>query len=145
MCLCFIILILLLSILLRLLLVPHHLLIIIRLILLRRLLLLLNLHLLLCFLIILILLLLLISPLWGSNPWPYAYEAHALPAELRRRMIDFFNILVNVLLTATTPMLHTWLGRTPEHTGVAHHYTRLLTLCAQLQAWPPRVHLLGPR
>jgi hypothetical protein len=24
------------------------------------------------------------SPLWGSNPRPYAYEAHALPAELRR-------------------------------------------------------------
>ena len=25
-----------------------------------------------------------VSPLWGSNPRPYAYEAHALPAELRR-------------------------------------------------------------
>ena len=25
------------------------------------------------------------SPLGGSNPRPYAYEAHALPAELRRR------------------------------------------------------------
>ena len=25
------------------------------------------------------------SPLWGSNPRPYAYEAHALPAELGRR------------------------------------------------------------
>ena len=25
------------------------------------------------------------SPLWGSNPRPYAYEAHALPTELRRR------------------------------------------------------------
>ena len=25
------------------------------------------------------------SPLWGLNPRPYAYEAHALPAELRRR------------------------------------------------------------
>ena len=25
-----------------------------------------------------------ISPLWGSNPRPYAYEAHALPTELRR-------------------------------------------------------------
>ena len=24
------------------------------------------------------------SPLWGSSPRPYAYEAHALPAELRR-------------------------------------------------------------
>ena len=24
------------------------------------------------------------SPLWGSNPRPYAHEAHALPAELRR-------------------------------------------------------------
>ena len=24
------------------------------------------------------------SPLWGSNPRPYAYEAHALPTELRR-------------------------------------------------------------
>lgn len=24
------------------------------------------------------------SPLWGSNPRPYAYGAHALPAELRR-------------------------------------------------------------
>ena len=24
------------------------------------------------------------SPLWGSNPRPYAYEAHALPAELKR-------------------------------------------------------------
>ena len=27
------------------------------------------------------------SPLWGSNPRPYAYEAHALPTELRRRAI----------------------------------------------------------
>ena len=27
-----------------------------------------------------------ISPLWGSSPRPYAYEAHALPTELRRRM-----------------------------------------------------------
>ena len=26
------------------------------------------------------------SPLWGSNPRPYAYEAHALPTELRRHM-----------------------------------------------------------
>ena len=26
------------------------------------------------------------SPLWGSNPRPYAYEAHALPAELRRHL-----------------------------------------------------------
>ena len=26
------------------------------------------------------------SPLWGSNPRPYAYEAHALPTELRRPM-----------------------------------------------------------
>ena len=25
-----------------------------------------------------------LSPLGGSNPSPYAYEAHALPAELRR-------------------------------------------------------------
>ena len=25
------------------------------------------------------------SPLRGSNPRPYAYEAHALPTELRRR------------------------------------------------------------
>ena len=25
-----------------------------------------------------------VSPLGGSNPRPYAYEAHALPAELRR-------------------------------------------------------------
>ena len=24
------------------------------------------------------------SLLWGSSPWPYAYRAHALPAELRR-------------------------------------------------------------
>ena len=24
------------------------------------------------------------SLLWGSSPWPYAYEAHALPAELKR-------------------------------------------------------------
>ena len=24
------------------------------------------------------------SPLWGSNPRPYAYEAHALPTELKR-------------------------------------------------------------
>ena len=27
------------------------------------------------------------SPLWGSNPRPYAYEAHALPTELRRQTI----------------------------------------------------------
>ena len=27
------------------------------------------------------------SPLGGSNPRPYAYEAHALPTELRRRMM----------------------------------------------------------
>ena len=26
------------------------------------------------------------SPLWGSNPRPYAYEAHALPTELRRHI-----------------------------------------------------------
>ena len=26
------------------------------------------------------------SPLWGLNPRPYAYEAHALPAELRRHL-----------------------------------------------------------
>lgn len=26
------------------------------------------------------------SPLWGSNPRPYAYEAHALPTELRRQL-----------------------------------------------------------
>ena len=26
------------------------------------------------------------SPLWGSNPRPYAYETHALPTELRRRL-----------------------------------------------------------
>ena len=28
------------------------------------------------------------SPLWGSNPRPYAYEAHALPAELRRHLVS---------------------------------------------------------
>ena len=28
------------------------------------------------------------SPLWGSNPQPYAYEAHALPAELQRRCAE---------------------------------------------------------
>ena len=27
------------------------------------------------------------SPLWGSNPRPYAYEAHALPTELRRHVL----------------------------------------------------------
>ena len=27
------------------------------------------------------------SPLWGSNPRPYAYEAHALPTELRRHCL----------------------------------------------------------
>ena len=27
-----------------------------------------------------------ISPLWGSNPRPYAYGAHALPTELRRQV-----------------------------------------------------------
>ena len=26
------------------------------------------------------------SPLWGSSPRPYAYEAHALPTELRRHL-----------------------------------------------------------
>ena len=26
------------------------------------------------------------SPLWGSNPRPHAYEAHALPTELRRQI-----------------------------------------------------------
>ena len=29
------------------------------------------------------------SPLWGSSPRPYAYEAHALPAELRRHDVGF--------------------------------------------------------
>ena len=27
------------------------------------------------------------SPLWGSNPRPYAYEAHALPAELKGHVL----------------------------------------------------------
>ena len=27
------------------------------------------------------------SPLWGLSPRPYAYEAHALPAELRRQVL----------------------------------------------------------
>ena len=27
------------------------------------------------------------SPLWGSSPRPYAYEAHALPTELRRHVV----------------------------------------------------------
>ena len=31
------------------------------------------------------------SPLWGSNPRPYAYEAHALPTELRRHMSVTFD------------------------------------------------------
>ena len=31
------------------------------------------------------------SPLWGSNPRPYAYEAHALPAELRRHLASSQN------------------------------------------------------
>ena len=31
------------------------------------------------------------SPLWGSNPRPYAYEAHALPTELRRLHTGVWN------------------------------------------------------
>ena len=27
------------------------------------------------------------SPQWGSNPRPYAYEAHALPTELKRHLL----------------------------------------------------------
>ena len=30
------------------------------------------------------------SPLWGLSPRPYAYEAHALPAELRRQVLIFW-------------------------------------------------------
>ena len=29
------------------------------------------------------------APMWGSNPRPYAYEAHALPAELRRHLLVY--------------------------------------------------------
>ena len=32
------------------------------------------------------------SPLWGLSPRPYAYEAHALPAELRRQLIIFLKL-----------------------------------------------------
>ncbi len=31
------------------------------------------------------------SPLRGSNPWPYAYEAHALPTELKRQLLSCFS------------------------------------------------------
>ena len=34
------------------------------------------------------------SPLWGSNPRPYAYEAHALPAELKRPWISTHTRLI---------------------------------------------------
>ena len=33
------------------------------------------------------------SPLWGSSPRPYAYEAHALPTELRRHLAHSANIV----------------------------------------------------
>ena len=32
-----------------------------------------------------------LSPLRGLSPRPYAYEAHALPAELRRHMQQLFS------------------------------------------------------
>ena len=31
------------------------------------------------------------SLLWGSSPWPYAYEAHALPTELKRLLCGMSN------------------------------------------------------
>ena len=33
------------------------------------------------------------SPLWGSNPRPYAYGAHALPTELKRRLFAQARVL----------------------------------------------------
>ena len=38
------------------------------------------------------------SPLWGSNPRPYAYGAHALPAELRRHPGSFKERLMRRML-----------------------------------------------
>ena len=35
------------------------------------------------------------SPLWGLNPRPYAYEAYALPAELKRRLEEAHHHLIN--------------------------------------------------
>ena len=38
------------------------------------------------------------APMWGSNPRPYAYEAHALPTELRRHVMNigfYFNNLLS--------------------------------------------------
>ena len=40
------------------------------------------------------------SPLWGSSPRPYAYEAHALPTELRRPSITHVALCISWLLTA---------------------------------------------
>ena len=50
------------------------------------------------------------SPLWGSNPRPYAYEAHALPTELRRQTIQLsswrmrFAFFLNALRRCCRPV-----------------------------------------
>ena len=42
------------------------------------------------------------SPRRGSNPRPYAYEAHALPAELRRQMLIVSSIDSSAMLWVNT-------------------------------------------
>ena len=39
------------------------------------------------------------SPLWGLSPRPYAYEAHALPAELRRQVFLYGCALYHLFMT----------------------------------------------
>ena len=50
------------------------------------------------------------SPLWGSNPRPYAYEAHALPAELRRlvQVADLSNKAISNIFQQTWGDVEQW-------------------------------------
>jgi hypothetical protein len=40
-----------------------------------------------------------ISPLWGLNPRPYAYEAHAQPTELRRPLASLLLMPLSQIVT----------------------------------------------
>ena len=56
------------------------------------------------------------SPLWGLSPRPYAYGAHALPAELRRQLLKFLkrNSTYRGLAPSSCPMcvvyMLAWVG-----------------------------------
>ena len=56
------------------------------------------------------------SPLWGLNPRPYAYEAYALPTELKRRMHIFDKSVVCVCMqncATIAQCLFSLVGRAP--------------------------------